>query len=118
MSSDEQVGAVVEPLGFVDQGTSRRGGRQWSLFRNRFLTFTIHHFEEDELDTGEVVMSWTFEFGEFALERDMQVGAGETSMQELYPRYDVKLPIDGATIHAEVERVLGRLRFDLGATDL
>jgi hypothetical protein len=113
MADATVVGQELESLGFVDQGTSRMGGHQWTFTRNRFLTFTAHHF-----GGGEIVLTWTFELGEFALERDMQIGAGETSIQELYPRYDVKLPADANAVRGEVERVLGLLRFDLGAPDL
>jgi hypothetical protein len=109
----DAVARVVEPLGFVGQGTTRLGGEQWTLARNRYLSFTVHHFGDDE-----IVLTWSFDLGEFAIDRDMQVGAGETSFQELYPMYDVKLPVEASAIRAEVESILGRLRFDLGAPDL
>lgn len=99
---------AMEALGFVDQGQSRRGGRLWNLDFNRFLTFSVHDFGE------EVVFSWSFDLGEFFLEYDMQIGAGETSFQELYPRHDVRLPVDVDAISREISRTLGRLRFDLG----
>ena len=44
----------------------------------------------------------------------MQIGAGETSFQELYPRHDVRLAVDVDAVGAEISRTLGRLRLDLG----
>jgi hypothetical protein len=105
--------AELEALGFVEQGESRWGGRQWALARNRYLTMTVHLFDGDE-----AVLTWSFDLGEFALDHDMQIGAGETSFQELYPRYDVKLPPEPGALRGEIERLLSRLRLDLGAPDL
>ena len=102
----------LESLGFVRQGASRRGGDLWRLEFNRYLVFTVHDYGDDLLFT------WAVAFGEFMLERGMQVGAGETTFQELYPRNDVRLPVDAEAVRAEITRTLGRLRFDLGAPDL
>lgn len=99
-------------FGFVDQGSSRRGGRQWSLAFNRYLTFDVHDFGD------ELVFTWVCDLGEFALERGMQVGAGETSFQELYPQHDVRLPLDIDAVRAEISFTLSRLRFDLGDPNL
>ncbi|MGH3441030.1 MAG: hypothetical protein ACRDUY_03090 [Nitriliruptorales bacterium] len=103
---------AMDGLGFVDQGASRRGGRLWTLDFNRFLTFSAHDFGE------ELVFSWSFDLGEFVLEYDMQIGAGETTFQELYPRHDVRLPVDADAVSREISRTLGLLRFDLGHPDL
>jgi hypothetical protein len=95
-------------IGFVDQGGSRRGGRQWSLEFNRFLTFQVHDFGD------ELVFTWAFLLGDFFLEQGMQVGAGETTFQELYPQHDVRLRVDGDAVAGEISRTLRRLRLDLG----
>lgn len=103
---------AMAALGFVNQGASRRGGRLWTLDFNRFLVFSVHDFGD------ELVFSWSFGLGEFVLEYDMQIGAAETSFQELYPRHDVRLPVDADAVSREVSRALGLLRFDLGHPDL
>lgn len=95
-------------LGFVHQGSTRRGGEQWSLEFNRFLTFTL-----SDLGDG-LVFSWVFALGEYVIERGMQIGAGETSFQELYPQRDVRLTYDADAVRAEVTRTLRALAFDLG----
>lgn len=113
MPAAERIDGELSGLGFVDQGQSRMGGRQWVLAYNRFVTFVVHHHGDDEL-----VFTWVVELGEFFEERDMMLGAGETSMHELYPRYDVKLPVDADAVRAEVERTLSRLDLRLSAPDL
>ncbi len=108
MATDLTFEDELEAIGFVAGGASRRGGRMWQLDFNRFLTFSLHDYGDD------VVLTWTFLFGDFALERGWQVGAGETTFQELYPQRDVRLSVDVAAIRAEITRVLGTLRLDLG----
>ena len=98
----------LESLGFVDQGGSRRGGHQWSLQFNSYLTFTVHDFDDS------LMLTWSFNLGEYVLTRGMQIGAAETSFQELYPRNDVKLPVDADAVGREITRVLTTLRLDLG----
>ena len=102
----------LEALGFARQGESRRGGVLWQLQFNRYLRFAVHDHGE------ELLFSWVFDLGEFLLTQGMQVGAGETSFQELYPRNDVRLAVDADAVRAEITRTLGRLRFDLGAPSL
>lgn len=100
-------------LGFVVDGSGRRSGRTWSLDFNRHLTFMVHQFDADE-----VVLTWSFDLGEYFLERDMQIGAAETSFQELYPRHDVRVPADADAVRGEITRTLARLRLDLGDPNL
>lgn len=97
----------LEHLGFRAQGSSRRGGRMWTLAFNRLLTFTLHDYEDT------VVLTWSFALGEYALERGWQIGASETAGQELYPQRDVRLPVDAEAVRGEVTRVLASLRLDL-----
>lgn len=106
--AEPTFGSQIASLGFVDQGPSRWGGRVWSLEFNRFLTFTIHDFGK------ELVFSWVCALGELVLERGMQIGAGETTFQELYPRNDVRLPVNVESVRAEITRTLRLLRLDLG----
>jgi hypothetical protein len=106
---DDGIALGLAELGFVPLGATRRGGQQWVREHNRYLTFTLHHF-----GGGEIVMTWTFELGEFCLNNDMQIGAAETSFQELYPAHDVRIPLEVEAVRAEIHRTLDRLRFDLG----
>ena len=102
----------LEELGFRAQGGSRRGGMQWVLAFNRHLTFVVHDYSD------ALVMTWAFDLGEFLLERGWQIGAAETSFQELYPQADVRLPVRIDAVEGEITRVLRSLRLDLGDPDL
>jgi hypothetical protein len=114
MSDADDFEAELAALGFLDAGTTRRGGRQWQLEFNRFLTFTVHRFG----DEPELVVTWRFELGEFVVERGLLIGAGETSFQELYPANDVRVPATVDDVAAEIGRTRRRLQMDLGAPDL
>lgn len=102
----------LEELGFRAESRAGQRGQVWSLAFNRHLTFMLH-------DEGEhVVLTWSFRAGEYFLERGWQLGAGETTFQELYPQADVRIKADMAAVRAEITRVLQRMRLDLGAIDL
>lgn len=94
-------------LGFSLQGRTRRGGIIWSLRYNSYLEFTLHDFGD------HLVVTWACSLGEYLIDRGLQIGAGETSFQELYPQADARLPVDIEEVEAEIRRVLSRLRFDL-----
>jgi hypothetical protein len=98
----------LEALGFRAQGATRRGGRMWTLPFNRFLTFMLHDYDDD------LVLTWTFELGEYLLERGWQTSTTDTSATELYPARDVRLPLDIDAVQGEITRVLTTLRLDLG----
>lgn len=102
----------LEELGFRAQGHSRRGGVMWTLSFNRFLSFTLHDYRD------ALVLTWSFDLGEFMLERGWQIGAADTSFQELYPQRDVRLPVRIDAVEAEIRRVLGSLRLDLADPSL
>lgn len=102
----------LEELGFELAGSSRRGGRMWRLAFNRHLEFVLHDYDD------AVVMSWSFAMGEFAAEKGWVLGSGELSFHALYPRNDVKLPIEVAAVEAEIRRILVSLRLDLGDPSL
>lgn len=110
----------LEALGFQRHGTSRRGGRMWALAFNRHLTFTVHdHYGQDgAVGDGAVLLTWSFALGEYLLERGLQLGAGDTSYQELYPQRDVRVPADIDSVGGEITRVLTSLRLDLGDPSL
>ena len=102
----------LEALGFRLQGSSRRGGRQWVLPFNRFLSFTLHDFDDT------VVLTWSCALGEYLEERGWQLSVTDLSTAELYPQTDVRVPMDIDAVRGEVTRVLGLLRLDLGDPNL
>jgi hypothetical protein len=98
----------LEALGFRPQGGSRRGGRMWTLPFNRYLTFTVHDYHD------RVVLTWSFAFGDFLLDRGWQSSTTDASVAEIYPQRDVRLALDIGALEAEITRVLTTLRLDLG----
>jgi hypothetical protein len=98
----------LEALGFRVQGESRRGGRMWALPFNRYLTFTLHDYHD------AVVLTWSFAFGDFLVDRGWQSSTTDASVAEIYPRRDVRLPVDIEAVGGEITRVLASLRLDLG----
>ena len=103
---------ALEELGFQLQGTTRRGGRQWWLVFNRFLSFTLHDFDDS------VVFTWSCALGDYLDERGWQMSVTDLSTAELYPQRDVRLPADIDAVQAEITRVLATLRLDLGDPSL
>jgi hypothetical protein len=102
----------LEALGFRVQGGSRRGGRMWALPLNRFLTFTLHDYHDT------VVLTWSLALGDLLLERGWQASTTDTSVAEIYPQHDVRLPLDIDAVGGEITRVLASLRLDLGDPSL
>jgi hypothetical protein len=99
----------LEALGFRARSVSRRGGRRWDLAFNRVLTFMLHDYED------HVVLTWTCALGQVLAEREWRASSGEPGEIELFPSYDVRLPLDIEAISSEITRVLLTLRLDLGA---
>ncbi len=102
----------LERIGFRPHGSSRRGGRMWVLPFNRYLTFVLHDYRDS------VVLTWAFALGEFADERGWRSSMTDLTTAEIYPKTDVKLPLDIEVIGGEITRVLQSLRLDLGAPEL
>lgn len=102
----------LEALGFRAQGESRRGGRMWALPFNRFLTFVLHAYDDAAL------LTWSFDLGEFADERGWRSSVTDLTAAEIYPKHDVRLPLDVDAIGGEITRVLASLRIDLGDPQL
>jgi hypothetical protein len=98
----------LEALGFRARSMSRRGGRRWDLPFNRVLTFMLHDYED------HVVLTWTCALGQVFAERVWRASSGEPGEMELFPSYDVKLPLDIDAVSAEITRALISLRLDLG----
>lgn len=102
----------LERIGFRPHGSSRRGGKMWVLAFNRYLTFVLHDYQD------AVVLTWAFALGEFVDERGWRSSMTDLTTAEIYPKTDVKLPLDVEAIGAEITRVLRSLRLDLGAPEL
>jgi len=106
--ADEQFSTALRELGFEPQGRDRYGGVVWVASVNTHLQFQLHE------DGDGVVVTWRFDLGEFLLLRGWQIGAGETSFQELYPQSDVRVAARIDAVEAELRRVLSTLHLDLG----
>lgn len=106
-------------LGFSNAGVSRRG-RTWALQYNRFLRFALHEYPPPAGEDGEVrlLLSWSFAWGAYVLERGWQLSVTDESAAELYPAGDVIVAPDADAVRGEVMRVLSTLRLDLGAPEL
>ncbi len=102
----------LEALGFRARSVTRRGGRRWDLEFNRVLTFMLHDYED------HVVLTWECAVGQVLAEREWRASSGEPGEIELFPAYDVKLPLDITAVSSEITRILLTLRLDLGAPDL
>ena len=107
MANAPTFDAQLRALGFRVQGSSRRGGRMWSLVVNRFLTFVLHDYDDT------LVLSWSFALGEYLEQRGWRSSVTDTSVVELYPQHDVRVPVDITAVEGEITRVLGSLRLDL-----
>jgi hypothetical protein len=101
----------LEALGFRVRSVTRRGGRRWDLEFNRFLTFMLHDYDD------HVVLTWTCALGQVLAEREWRASSGEPGELELFPSYDVRLPLDIDAVSSEITRTLLTLRLDLGALD-
>ena len=101
----------LEALGFRARAMTRRGGRRWDLPFNRFLTFMLHDYDD------HVVLTWTCALGNALIEREWRASSGEPGEIEIFPSYDVRLPLDIDAVSSEITRVLLTLRLDLGAPD-
>lgn len=97
----------LEAIGFVLGGSSRRGGRMWSLQLNSHVTFVLHDYHD------HVVLTWSASLGDLLAERGWVLGTGELSFHDVYPAHDVKLPAEIDAVEAELRRVLGTMRIDL-----
>lgn len=82
-----------------------RGGRLMTMEPNRFLTYTLHIY-----DDGTVLFSWEFAIGEYLQTRGLQLGTDETLSEYLFPRRDERGPQDPAWVRDVVERTEGLLR--------
>ncbi|HXF36128.1 MAG TPA: hypothetical protein VNO17_02980 [Actinomycetota bacterium] len=98
-------------LGFEPETVrSPRGVRVYKAHPNRFLTYTVHVFED-----GSALFSFEFALGAYLSTKGIQVGADEELNQFAYPREDLHGPQDGAWLAAAIDRaeaMLASLRFD------
>jgi hypothetical protein len=84
----------------------------WELRFSRFLTFVLHDYDDT------VVLSWSFSLGDYVDERGWRSSLTDLSTAEIYPKHDVRLPLDIEAVGAEINRIRGSLRLDLGDPSL
>ena len=85
-------------------------GRQYVASPNRFLTYSVHAYED-----GTAIFSWEFAIGDYLVGRRIQIGSDEALNQFLYPREDVRGPQDGTWLQTAIDQArltLASLRFD------
>ncbi len=99
-------------LGFTMGGASRRGGVVWTLAFNSYLEFHLHRYAD------ALVMTWSYDLGEYLTDRGWVIGTGESSFHSMYPGKDVRIDVSMRAVEAEITRVLGQLRIDLGDPSL
>jgi hypothetical protein len=91
-------------LGFVAVQTDRRGTVQYARAANRYLTEWVHD------DGRELLFTWEFDLGEFCESVGWHLASGDTSIQILYPKYDVRIARDLEAVALEVQRLESQLR--------
>jgi hypothetical protein len=100
-------------LGFRASDERAFGNRDTRLYEarpNRFLTYTVHAFED-----GSAMFTWEFALGEYLSTKGIQVGSDEELNQFAYPRQDVRGRQDGAWLVAAIEHaeaLLADVRLD------
>lgn len=97
----------LEALGFQLGGTSRRGGRMWTLQLNGYVTFVLHDYHD------HVVLTWSAALGDLLAARGWVLGTGELSFHDVYPAHDIKLPASTEAVEAELRRVFATMQIDL-----
>ncbi len=102
----------LEALGFRARSLSRRGGRRWDMPFNSVLTFMLHDYDD------HVVLTWTCALGQVLARREWRASSGEPGEIEIFPTYDVRLPLDITAVSSEITRILLSLRTDLGDPEL
>lgn len=96
MPFDEEL----DLLGFKLSQTKRDGVRQFSLERNRFLTYWLHV----PPDPGPALFTWEFSIGEYMADYGLQLGSSEPLNQFLFPQDDLEVPQDLAAVVKAMER--------------
>ena len=98
-------------LGFHPaDGRAPRGARLYTAEPNRYLTYTLHAYED-----GTALFTWEFALGEYLLTKGIQFGSDETLNQFMFPRQDDRGPQEAAWLAGSIERAevaLRSIRFD------
>jgi hypothetical protein len=96
----------LRQLGFAPaQDRPGRGSQTWTLSPNRFLTYSVHVYED-----GSALFSWEFAVTDYLLERGIQLGSSETLNLFMFPREDDRGPQDGAWLAGAIDRAEELLR--------
>jgi hypothetical protein len=92
-------------LGFREAG-GRGAVVQYALRANPFLTYWVHHDTAAET----LLFTWEHAIGEYVSSLDLQIGANEELNQFLFPKHDVRGPVDIRFVTDEMDRVEAILR--------
>jgi len=87
------------------QHGSSRGVQTFSARANRFLTYSVHAYED-----GTALFTWEFAITDYLLEHGMQLGSGEALNTYLFPLEDERGPQDPAWLAHAIELAEARLR--------
>ncbi|CAN5362062.1 hypothetical protein BH23ACT9_BH23ACT9_16310 [soil metagenome] len=102
--NDDELHAELESLGFRAVQADRKGVVQYARQPNRFLIEWVHD------DGAELLFTWEFDLGEFCESVGWHLASGDTSLQILYPRYDIKIARDLEAVAIEVQRLEDQMR--------
>lgn len=104
-------GETLARAGFqADETRTLRGARSYSASPNRYLTYTVHAFED-----GTALFSFEFAIGEYLETKGIQIGSDEALNQFAYPREDMRGPQDAAWLTGAIDRaeaLLADVRLD------
>jgi hypothetical protein len=103
-SGGDDLRSELDALGFAAVQADRRGVVQYARRPNRYLTEWVHD------DGRELLFTWEFDLGEFCGSVGWHLASGDTSIQILYPRYDVRIARDVEAVAIEVQRLEEQLR--------
>jgi hypothetical protein len=108
-SSEVEFEEALARLGF-ELGEQGRGVRRYEAHPNRFMTYSVHAFED-----GTALLTWEFDVVDYLSKRGVQLGSGEALNTFMFPATDDRGPQDGAWLASALDRAeetLASLRFD------
>jgi len=82
-----------------------RGARLYEARPNRFLTYSVHAF-----DDGSALFTWEFAIIDYLAGRGIQLGSGEALNTFMYPAADEQGRQDGAWLVSAVDRTEATLK--------
>lgn len=92
-------------LGFREAG-GRRDVVQYALRASPHLTYWVHW----DTDAESLLFTWEHAIGEYVSSLDLQIGANEELNQFLFPKHDVRGPVEITFVTEQMDRVEAVLR--------